>query len=53
VCIKAAAADASAVAYAAAIPGAQFRLLDHAGHMPQIEMPGALMDVIWPFVGDS
>jgi pimeloyl-ACP methyl ester carboxylesterase len=37
-------------AYAAAIPAAQFRLLDHAGHMPQIEMPGALIDLIWPFI---
>jgi pimeloyl-ACP methyl ester carboxylesterase len=36
-------------AYAAAIPGAQFRLLDHAGHMPQIETPGALIDVVWAF----
>jgi pimeloyl-ACP methyl ester carboxylesterase len=36
-------------AYAAAIPGAQFLMLDHAGHMPQIEAPGALIDAVWPF----
>jgi pimeloyl-ACP methyl ester carboxylesterase len=37
-------------AYAASIPGAQFRLLQRAGHMPQIETPGVLIDVISPFV---
>jgi pimeloyl-ACP methyl ester carboxylesterase len=36
-------------AYAAAIPCAQFLMLDHAGHMPQIETPGALIDAVWPF----
>jgi pimeloyl-ACP methyl ester carboxylesterase len=36
-------------AYAAAIPGAQFRLLEHTGHMPQIETPDALVDVVWSF----
>ena len=36
-------------AFAAAIPGAQFRLLEHAGHMPQIETPDTLVDVVWAF----
>jgi pimeloyl-ACP methyl ester carboxylesterase len=36
-------------AYAAAIPGAQFQLLERAGHMPQIETPDALIDAVWTF----
>jgi pimeloyl-ACP methyl ester carboxylesterase len=36
-------------AYAAAIPGAQFRLLAGAGHLPQIEAPAPLLDAIWNF----
>ena len=36
-------------AFAAAIPGAEFRLLQRAGHMPQIETPDALIDVVWSF----
>lgn len=36
-------------AYAAAIPGARFLLLEHTGHMPQIETPDALTDVVWSF----
>jgi pimeloyl-ACP methyl ester carboxylesterase len=36
-------------AFAAAIPAAEFRLLKHAGHMPQIEAPAALIDIIWSF----
>ncbi|HEY0933207.1 MAG TPA: alpha/beta hydrolase [Trebonia sp.] len=36
-------------AFAAAIPGAEFRLLEHAGHLPQIETPGVLVDVVWSF----
>jgi pimeloyl-ACP methyl ester carboxylesterase len=36
-------------AFAAAIPGAEFRLLEHAGHMPQIEAPDALVDIVWSF----
>ena len=36
-------------AYAAAIPGAQFRLLTGAGHLPQIETPALLLDAIWNF----
>lgn len=36
-------------AYAAAIPGGQFRLIERAGHMPQLETPDALLDVAWSF----
>jgi pimeloyl-ACP methyl ester carboxylesterase len=36
-------------AFAAAIPGATFVLLENAGHMPQIETPQALIDVVWDF----
>lgn len=36
-------------AYARAIPGADFRLLHGAGHMPQVETPGQLLPVIWDF----
>jgi pimeloyl-ACP methyl ester carboxylesterase len=36
-------------AYAAAIPGAQFRLLTRTGHLPQLETPGQLLDVVWDF----
>jgi pimeloyl-ACP methyl ester carboxylesterase len=39
-------------AYAAAIPGAEFRLLSETGHLPQLETPEALMDVVWAF-GDA
>jgi pimeloyl-ACP methyl ester carboxylesterase len=38
-------------AFAAAIPGAQFRLLERAGHLPQIEAPDMLIDVVWDFAG--
>lgn len=33
-------------AYAAAIPGARFTLLERAGHLPQIEAPQALLEAI-------
>lgn len=36
-------------AYAAAIPGAGFVLLPGTGHLPQIETPDALVDVVWDF----
>lgn len=36
-------------AFAAAIPGASFRLLQHAGHMPQIETPDTLIEVVRSF----
>jgi pimeloyl-ACP methyl ester carboxylesterase len=37
-------------AYAAAITGAVFRLLDGTGHVPQIETPELLADATWPFI---
>ncbi|GHE08372.1 alpha/beta fold hydrolase [Streptomyces alanosinicus] len=36
-------------AYAAAFPDARFELLRHSGHMPQIEAPAELLDLIWEF----
>jgi pimeloyl-ACP methyl ester carboxylesterase len=36
-------------AYAAAIPAARFHLLARTGHLPQIENPGPLTDMIWAF----
>jgi pimeloyl-ACP methyl ester carboxylesterase len=36
-------------AMAAAIPGAEFLLLLEAGHLPQIEQPGVLLDAVWGF----
>jgi pimeloyl-ACP methyl ester carboxylesterase len=36
-------------AYAAAVPGAAFRLLPKTGHVPQIETPSQLLDVVWEF----
>ena len=36
-------------AFAAAIPGAQFRLLTAAGHMPQFETPDQLLRSVWDF----
>jgi pimeloyl-ACP methyl ester carboxylesterase len=36
-------------AFAAAIPGAEFTLLPRSGHMPQIETPDALVEVVWKF----
>lgn len=36
-------------AYAAAIPGGEFRVLERAGHMPQIETPDALIEAVWSF----
>lgn len=38
-------------AFAEAIPGARFQLLARTGHLPQIEAPGPLTDVIWSFTG--
>jgi pimeloyl-ACP methyl ester carboxylesterase len=34
-------------AFAAAIPGARFQLLTGAGHTPQLETPGQLLDAVW------
>ena len=36
-------------AYAAAIPGAEFRLLHGTGHMPQVETPEQFLPVLWDF----
>jgi pimeloyl-ACP methyl ester carboxylesterase len=36
-------------AFARAIPGAEFRLLTGAGHLPQIETPEELARVVWAF----
>jgi pimeloyl-ACP methyl ester carboxylesterase len=36
-------------AYAAAIPGAQFLLLDKTGHLPQLESPDRLLPAVWDF----
>ena len=33
-------------AYASAIPGAQFRLIAHAGHLPQLETPAELLAAV-------
>lgn len=37
-------------AYAAAIPGARFHTVRGAGHLPQIEQPAALVDLVWDLV---
>jgi pimeloyl-ACP methyl ester carboxylesterase len=37
-------------AYARAIPGAEFRLVPAAGHLPQVEAPEELDRIVWPFV---
>jgi mannose-6-phosphate isomerase-like protein (cupin superfamily) len=36
-------------AYAGAIPGAEFRLISDAGHLPQLETPDELLPVVWDF----
>jgi pimeloyl-ACP methyl ester carboxylesterase len=36
-------------AFAAVIPGAEFQLLANAGHLPQIEAPDALVEIVWSF----
>jgi pimeloyl-ACP methyl ester carboxylesterase len=35
--------------YASAIPGAQFKLIAQAGHLPQLETPDELMAAVWEF----
>ena len=38
-------------AFAAAIPGAEFRLLADTGHVPQVESPDQLLEAIGQFTG--
>ncbi|MEO6086428.1 MAG: alpha/beta hydrolase [Umezawaea sp.] len=40
-------------AFAAAIPGATFRLLPETGHVPQVETPGLLLDAVLEFAGQT
>jgi len=40
-------------AYAAAIPGAQFRLITAAGHLPQLEAPAELMAALRDFASSG
>jgi pimeloyl-ACP methyl ester carboxylesterase len=37
-------------AFAAAIPGARFTLLERTGHVPQVETPEQLLDAVWAFI---
>lgn len=37
-------------AYAAALPDARFVLIDDAGHLPQLETPETLLDLVAEFV---
>lgn len=37
-------------AYADAIPGARFDLIENAGHLPQLETPERLLEDVWAFV---
>jgi pimeloyl-ACP methyl ester carboxylesterase len=37
-------------AFAAAIPGAEFRLLARTGHLPHMETPEQTLDAIWDFI---
>lgn len=39
--------------YAAAIPGARFHVLPKAGHLPQIEAPGALLALVEEFTANA
>jgi pimeloyl-ACP methyl ester carboxylesterase/mannose-6-phosphate isomerase-like protein (cupin superfamily) len=36
-------------AYAAAIPGAEFQVISDAGHLPQLETPDKLLQMVWDF----
>jgi pimeloyl-ACP methyl ester carboxylesterase len=39
-------------ALAAAIPGARFTLLEHTGHVPQVETPELLLETAWAFTAE-
>jgi pimeloyl-ACP methyl ester carboxylesterase len=36
-------------AYAAGIPGARLEVIEHAGHLPQLETPDELVSMVWRF----
>ncbi|HEV2654110.1 MAG TPA: alpha/beta hydrolase [Ktedonobacteraceae bacterium] len=38
-------------AYAQALPNARFELIPEAGHLPQIEQPERLLNLVWEFAG--
>ncbi len=40
-------------AYAAAIPGAKFEVIDGAGHLPQLEQPTKTLSVLSTFLGSN
>jgi pimeloyl-ACP methyl ester carboxylesterase len=40
-------------AYAEAVPGAQFRLITEAGHLPQLETPAELLATVWEFAANE
>jgi pimeloyl-ACP methyl ester carboxylesterase len=36
-------------AYADAVPGARLRMIANSGHLPQIETPDELAEIVWAF----
>jgi pimeloyl-ACP methyl ester carboxylesterase len=40
-------------AYAAALPRARFRLIENSGHLPQIETPDELTEIVWAFADEA
>jgi pimeloyl-ACP methyl ester carboxylesterase len=40
-------------AYAEAIPGAEFQLIQDAGHLPRLETPDLLARLVWAFATGS
>lgn len=45
-------ATSHGLAYAGAIPGARYDLIENAGHLPQLETPQRLVDDIWAFMDE-
>jgi pimeloyl-ACP methyl ester carboxylesterase len=41
------------IAYTEAITGARYDLIEHAGHLPQLETPQRLVDDIWSFADEQ